>query len=71
MGMRCFCAQAQKQVDKYEIYLAISSFAYAYIYTREHYKNCTLGFLINTKIKFLLDVCYRRIHEVCGGEAHH
>ena len=26
MGMRCFCAQAQKQVDKCEIYLAISSF---------------------------------------------
>ena len=25
MGMRCFCAQAQKQVDKCEIYLAISS----------------------------------------------
>ena len=25
-GMRCFCAQAQKQVDKGEIYLAISSF---------------------------------------------
>ena len=26
MGMRCFCAQAQKQVDKCEIYLAMSSF---------------------------------------------
>ena len=26
MGMRWFCAQAQKQVDKSEIYLAISSF---------------------------------------------
>ena len=25
-GMRCFCAQAQKQVDLCEIYLAISSF---------------------------------------------
>ena len=24
--MRCFCAQAQKQVDKSEIYLAISIF---------------------------------------------
>ena len=26
MGMPCFCAQAQKQVDKSEIYLAISSY---------------------------------------------
>ena len=26
MGMRCFCAQAQKQVHKCEIYLAISIF---------------------------------------------
>ena len=26
MGMRCFCAQAQKQVTKSEIYLAISSY---------------------------------------------
>ena len=25
MGMRCFCAPAQKQVDKCELYLAISS----------------------------------------------
>ena len=28
MGMRCFCARAQKQVDKTEIYLAISSCNY-------------------------------------------
>ena len=26
MGMRCLCAEAQKQVDKSEIYLAISSY---------------------------------------------
>ena len=30
MEMRCFCAQAQKQVDKSEIYLAISSLRYIY-----------------------------------------
>ena len=30
--MRSFCAQAQKQVDKCEIYLAISSFFYALAY---------------------------------------
>ena len=30
MGMRFFCAHAQKQVDKSKIYLAISSFYYNY-----------------------------------------
>ena len=28
MGMRCFCAQAQKQVDKCKIYQSISSFVF-------------------------------------------
>ena len=27
MGMRCFCSQAQKQVDKSKIYLAISIYS--------------------------------------------
>ena len=35
MGMRCFCAQAQKQVDKSEIYLAISSLNCPYLKNRK------------------------------------
>ena len=30
MGMRCFCAQAQKQVVKCEIYLAISQLLFGF-----------------------------------------
>ena len=35
MGMRCFCAQAQKQVDKCEIYLAISSCSWKHVQLRD------------------------------------
>ena len=44
-GMRCFCAQAQKQVEKCEIYLEISSFIL-------HFVHISMGQIVNNFIIF-------------------
>ena len=54
MGMHSFCAQAQKQVDKCEIYLAISSFLGRTI-------------LLKTGTECLIMFCQKSLNFLNGG----
>ena len=67
MAMRCFCAQAQKQVDKSKIYLAISSFHPEYLIKPFHpkgvristsFKNKVMRYFSKMILPVLSDSCY-------------